>query len=391
MSAPPTTTTSLSTKMKTSAGDLLEKTKKFIGNLTSDENFVTIFVGIAIILVAIMILIYYLIKKTYVSRTCKTMDNLYADKNIKIQNAVTSTDPESQYSLRDYYIKTAYNSCSLGSLKNSFVSICMFKNLVRQGVRGFDFEVYSIDNQPVVATSTEDDNFYVKETYNYVPFSQVMEIITNPSYAPNPRDPIIFHLRMKSTNISMYENLAAIFKGYDNFFLGPEYSFENGLKNVGEEKLAQLQGKIVVIVDKSNMTFMDCKPFYEYVNMTSNSIFMRELRYYDVKNTPDMDELINHNRRFMTFVLPDKGSDPENPNPIICREMGCQMTAMVYQNYDQYLAVDNAFYDKNGTAFQLKPERLRFIPVMIDDPAPQNPQVSFATRSVVADYYSFEI
>jgi hypothetical protein len=356
-----------------------------------DENFITIFIGIAIIIVAIMIIIYYFIKKTYVSRTCKTMDNLYSDKNTKISNAVTSTDPDSQYSLRDYYIKTAYNCCSLGSYKNSFVSICMFKDLVRQGVRGFDFEVYSIDDQPVISTSTEDDNFYVKETYNYVPFSQVMEIITNASYAPNPRDPVIFHLRIKSTNIPMYENLAALFKRYDNFFLGPDYSFENGLKNVGEVKIAELQGKIVVIVDKSNMTFMDSKAFYEYVNMTSNSVFMRELRYYDVKNTPDMAELIQYNKKFMTIVLPDKGATPENPNPIICREMGCQMISMIYQNFDNYLAVDNAFYDKNGTAFELKPERLRYIPVYIDDPAPQNPDYSYATRNIPSDFYKFEI
>ena len=373
-------------KAKNSLRDIM---KQVMQNM--DENFITIFIAIAIIVIAIMIVIYYFIKKTYVSRTCKTMDNLYSTMNTKISNAVTSTDPDSQYSLRDYYIKTAYNCCSLGSFKNSFVSICMFKDLVRQGVRGFDFEVYSIDDQPVISTSTEDDNFYVKETYNYVPFSQVMEIITNAAYSPNPRDPIIFHLRMMSTNIPMYENLAALFKRYDNFFLGPDYSFENGLKNIGEVKIAELQGKIVVIVDKSNMTFMDCKAFYEYVNMTSNSVFMRALRYYDVKNTPDMSELIQYNKKFMTIAMPDKGATPQNPNPIICREMGCQMIAMVYQNFDNYLAADSAFYDKNGTAFELKPERLRYIPVYIDDPAPQNPEYSFGTRSVSADYYKFDI
>ena len=373
-------------KAKNSLRDIM---KQVMQNM--DENFITIFIAIAIIVIAIMIVIYYFIKKTYVSRTCKTMDNLYSTMNTKISNAVTSTDPDSQYSLRDYYIKTAYNCCSLGSFKNSFVSICMFKDLVRQGVRGFDFEVYSIDDQPVISTSTEDDNFYVKETYNYVPFSQVMEIITNAAYSPNPRDPIIFHLRMMSTNIPMYENLAALFKRYDNFFLGPDYSFENGLKNIGEVKIAELQGKIVVIVDKSNMTFMDCKSFYEYVNMTSNSVFMRALRYYDVKNTPDMSELIQYNKKFMTIAMPDKGATPQNPNPIICREMGCQMIAMVYQNFDNYLAADSAFYDKNGTAFELKPERLRYIPVYIDDPAPQNPEYSFGTRSVSADYYKFDI
>jgi hypothetical protein len=125
--------------------------------------------------------------------------------------------------------------------------------------------------------------------------------------------------------------------------------------------------------------------------MTSNSVFMRALRYYDVKNTPDMNELIEYNKRFMTIALPDKGDKPPNPNPIVCREMGCQMIAMNYTNFDNYLAVDCAFYDKNGTAFELKPERLRYKPVYIEQPPPQNPALSYETRTVSEDYYKFEI
>jgi len=357
--------------------------------LSLKENTIFYAMLIFFIVIVVLALIYYLIIKSFISRTCTTMDNLYSEKNNRITNINTS-DPDSQYSLRDYYIKTAYNCCSLGSYKNSFVSICIFKNLVRQGVRGFDFEIYSINDKPVVATSTVDD-YFIKETYNYVPFSEIMEVITNSSYAPNPKDPILFHLRIKSTNIHMYENLASLFKKYDSFFLGPTYSFENGLKNMGEVPIVELLGKIVVIVDKSNQTFMDCKEFYEYINMTSNSVFMRALRYYDVKNTPDMNELIQYNRQFMTIALPDRGEKPANPNPVVCREMGCQMIAMNYNNFDSYLAVDFGFYDKSGTAFDLKPARLRYKPLYIDAPAPQNPALSYQTRTVSEDYYKFEI
>jgi hypothetical protein len=355
-----------------------------------NDKFVFYILLTFIIIIIILALLYYLNKKTYIYKKCQSLDKLYSEKNIKIQN-INSSDPNSQYLLRDYYIKTAYNACSLGSYKNSFCSICVFKDLVRQGVRGFDFEIYSIDNQPVISTSVEYNNYYIKETYNYVPFSQVMEVITNSSYAPNPRDPIIFHLRIKSTNIPMYQNLADLFKRYDNFFLGPDFSYENGLKNLGETSLMELSGKIVIIVDKSNTTFMDCREFYEYVNMTSDSIFMRALRYYDVKNTPDMNELIDYNKRNMTIALPDKGADPPNPSSIVCREMGCQMTAMVYSNFDTNLAMDCGFYDKIGSAFELKPERLRYKEIYVDDPNPQNPANSYETRNVSSDYYSFKI
>jgi hypothetical protein len=136
---------------------------------------------------------------------------------------------------------------------------------------------------------------------------------------------------------------------------------------------------------------MDCKDFYEYVNMTSNSIFMRELRYYNVKNTPDLSELQEYNKQNMTISMPDVGTDPPNPSAIVCRETGCQMIAMMYQKNDTNLQENNAFFDKSGYAFCLKPERLRYVPVVVKTPPPQNPALSFQTRSVKSDYYAFNI
>jgi hypothetical protein len=51
----------------------------------------------------------------------------------------------------------------------------------------------------------------------------------------------------------------------------------------------------------------------------------------------------------------------------------------------------DSFFDNNGTAFALKPENLRFIPLTIPDPTPQNPALSYAKRDVSSDYYSFNI
>ena len=357
------------------------------------ENFIVLFLLTIIVIIIVIVLIYYLIMRTFISRNCSVMNNLYDKLNGSIRS-LNSSDPSCKYTLKDYYIKTAYNACSIGSYKNSFVSSCILKDLLRQGVRGFDFEIYSINEQPVVATSTE-DSYFIKETYNYVPFIDVMSIVTNYAFsnstAPNPRDPIIFHLRIKSTKTNMYQNLANIFKQYKSFFLGPEYSFENKGKNIGDVPILNLNNKIIIIVDRINDSFMDNKDFYEFVNMTSNSMFMRAIRYYDVKNTPDMRELQEYNKKNMSIAMPDVGSDPENPNPIICREMGCQMVAMMYQKYNTNLQADIGFYDILGYAFELKPERLRYTPVTIPAPIPQDPSVSFQTRSIATDFYSFKI
>ena len=125
--------------------------------------------------------------------------------------------------------------------------------------------------------------------------------------------------------------------------------------------------------------------------MTSNSIFMRALNYYDVKYTPDLVELQDYNRKNMTIAMPDVGVNPPNPSGIIVREAGCQMIAMRYQYIDNYLEENVALFDNCGYAFCLKPERLRYIPVTNPDPTPQNPELSYATRTFSSDYYTFDI
>jgi hypothetical protein len=266
---------------------------------------------------------------------------------------------------------------------------------LKQGVRCLDFEIYSLgDAQPVVATSNI-DSYYVKQTYNSVPFADVMTIVKNYAFAtsssPNPNDPIFFHLRFKSDDPKMYENLANLFKSYDDLFLGPDFSYETNGQNFCSTPLLDLCGKIVVIVDRTNDFFINCKDFYEYVNVASNSMFMRAIPYKDVINVADMTELTEFNRTGMTIVLPNKSNNPVNPDIFPCQEMGCQMIAMMYQYDDVNLQQANDFFDKCGYAFSLKPENLRYVPEEIPDPPPQNPQLSYATRTVSSDYYSFNV
>ena len=155
--------------------------------------------------------------------------------------------------------------------------------------------------------------------------------------------------------------------------------------------LSKLQNKISIVVDKSNPSYMDTQEFYEYVNMTSNSVFMRSLHYYDIKYTPDMNELIDFNKQNMTIGMADKGSNPDNPSSLVMREMGCQLLGMRYQQIDTNIEENDIFFNENGYAFVLKPEKLRYIPVTIPLPPPQNPELSYATRTIQSDFYKFNI
>jgi hypothetical protein len=373
--------------MSTTSTDYLSVIKNM------NEDFQS-YIVLAFIVFILIIMIGYMI---YLSRLenaeCNYMNNLYSSVNGNIR-PITSNDPDCSGNLFDYYIKTAYNACSGGSYKNDFVDICNLKAVIKQGVRCLDFEIYSINDQPVVATSTSDD-YHIKETFNSVSFGEVMSTINNYAFAggtcPNPTDPIIVHLRIKSNNQKVYTNMANIFKSYDSVMLGKEYSFENSGKNLGGIPLLTFKGKIILIVDKINNAYLENQDFLEYVNLTSNSIFMRAYDYYNVKNNPDINELTEYNKRSMTIVLPDNGVNPSNPNGLLARASGCQMVSMRYQLVDNFLMENALFFDRCGYAFCLKPEDLRYKVVTIPMPTPQNPAYSYATRTTSTDYYSFNV
>ena len=356
-----------------------------------DEDFQS-FIIIAFIFIILIIFIGYMI---YLSRLqnaeCSHMNNLYPSVNGNIRS-ISSNDPDCSGNLSDYYIKTAYNACSGGSYKNGFVDICNLKAVIKQGVRCLDFEVYSLDDQPIVATSTT-DSFHVKETFNSVNFASVIDTIRNYAFSggtcPNPTDPIFIHIRFKSSNQKMYSNLANILKSNSDIMLGPSYSFESLGKNLGDVPILSMKNKVGLIVSRLNTAFLENAEFLEFVNLTSNSIFMREYSFYNIKNNPDINELIGFNKRGMTIVTPDNGSNPSNPVGMICRASGCQMVAMRYQKVDNYLMENALFFDRAGYAFALKPIALRYLAVTVAAPTEQLAEYSYATRNASTDFYSF--
>jgi hypothetical protein len=349
---------------------------------------------ISFIFIVLLIMIGYIIYLLRLNNAeCNYMNNLYSNVDGNII-PINTTDPNCKFNLSDYYIKTAYNSCSGGSYKNDFVNICNLKAIIKQGVRCLDFEIYSINNEPVVSSSTTND-YFVKETFNSVNFAEVMSTINSYAFAggtcPNPTDPLIIHLRIMSNNQKMYSNMANIFKSYDSVMLGPEFSYENSGQNLGGLPLLSFRNKIILIVDKINNAYLENIDFLEYVNLTSNSIFMREYEFNGVKNNPDINELTEYNKKCMTIVLPDKGINPPNPNALLARIAGCQMVAMRFQLVDNYLMENTLFFDRSKYAFSLKPKELRYKEVTIPTPTKQNPDYSYATRTTSTDYYSFNV
>ena len=374
----------------------MEHAKKMYSKLNLEQNKATTLKYIAYFVVAILILglsAYTINKMQLNDVNCENLKKIYT-KFPNISSINFNGDNAYSYLLRDYYVKTAYNCCCSGQFKNDYVNVCALKTCISQGARVLDFEIYSVNDEPVIATSSI-DNYHVKETYNYINFSDAMNIVRNYAFSggscPNPNDPLVLHFRIQSNNEKIYKKIAdTIYGTLESRILEKIYSYEYYGHNLGAIPLKEFQGKVIISVDRSNPLFTST-PLDEYVNIASNSVFLRASRDYDIKYTPDSQELIEYNKKFMSMSMPDMSAYDTNVSAALNFKYGCQWVGMCFQNFDSNMEYYDMFFDKTGHAFVLKPEHLRYIPVTIPVPTPQKPENSFTTRNTTTDYYSFNI
>jgi hypothetical protein len=354
---------------------------KTLGDLAGADK-VTQMMIIVIGLLFFIILLWCYNKLSLNTKNCSNLTSLYDD--FPLISSINTTNPIYQYKLRDYCIKTAYNCCSGGNFKNDFVNLCALKNCIKQGARCLDFEIYSVNNLPVIAVSAKYD-FNVKESYNSVSFADAMSIISSYAFSgntcPNSSDPLILHFRIMTNIVSIHDQMANIlYNTLEDRLLGKGFSYESDGKNLGSYgPISNLMGKVIIIVDKSNPLFTSTA-LNEYVNIASNSPFIRNLRFTDVKFCPDANELIYYNKQNMTICLPDMAASSKNFSPAVAQSYGCQMIGMSFQNFDKNMEYYTQLFDDAGSAFILRDDMYRYIPIFIVKPPPQDPNYSYENR-----------
>jgi hypothetical protein len=341
------------------------------------------------------VLIWYIIFKVNQKQDEIASTHILTNNYMKPLNMLTNqaVDPMTM-PLRNYYIKTAINCCCLGEWKNNYVDLAPLKSAIADGYRCLDFEIYSENDKPVVAASTKPSVYY-KETYNSLPFSDVITTIKNTltTKSPNGTDPLFINLRIKSNNTKIIDGIvAAINDQFGDMLLGPDHNYLYGGNNLGQSLISDFMGKVIIMADISNPLCTDKDlPLFQIINFGSNSPFLHQLQYeMGVKNTPDMDALIDHNKKFMSIVLPDLPFN-ENINFNIAKSYGCQFIGMMPQLKDINLDIYNKAFDDADSAFILKPPELCYQPVVIETPPPQNPALSFAGRNYSTDYASWSV
>ena len=95
-----------------------------------------------------------------------------------------------------------------------------------------------------------------------------------------------------------------IYTTFSSRLLDKEYSYEYNGNNLGSLPLKNFTTKIIISIDRSNPLFENT-PLKEYVNIASNSVFLRASRQYDIVNAPDSTELIEYNKKNMSMTMPD--------------------------------------------------------------------------------------
>ncbi len=314
-------------------------------------------------------------------------------------NGISKQDKRYQSKLRDYYIKSSYNSCSTGEYQNDWVNICALENVIKQGCRCLDFEVYEVDGKAVVATSNS-TRFTEKGTYNYLTIDTVIKTISEKAisnsmsteFCPNPFDPLFLHFRIKSNRTEVYDHIADALVSHVNSKLLPnKNSYENKGENLGSALLSSLLGKVIIMIDKIESNHIRDTKMDELVNIMGNSAFLHSLPYNEIIHTPDMDDMIDYNKKNMTIGYPNLSYKAKNYNSSIVMQYGVQMPAMCFQTNDAFLKAYTTLFEQTGFAFLLKPAKLRYTEVTVDEGTPIDPNLSYGYKTHKTNYYNFDL
>ena len=313
---------------------------------------------------------------------------------------ISKTDDSYQKNLHDYYIKSSYNSCSTGNFQNGWVNLCALENVIKQGCRVLDFEIYQVDGETVVATSNS-TKFTEKGTFNSLSIDSVIKLISEKAvsnslateHCPNPFDPLFLHFRIKTNKIDVYNQLSDVIVKYlDSKLLSNEHSYENQGKNLGLEPLNSLLGKVIIMVDKVNSNHIRSTKMEELVNIMGNTDFLYSLHYNDIVHTTDMGGMINHNTTKMTIGYPNLTSGSQNYNSSIIMQYGVQMPCMCFQTNDNFLKSYTSLFDNAGHAFITKPTKLRAITVKAKESPPINSALSYGYNNYSSSgLYNFNL
>ena len=282
-------------------------------------------------------------------------------ENTSLGSGITnlSLDPSQDNSLRNFCIKSSFNSAYTGS----YVNQNMVKYVLSRGCRFLDFEVFIKDGVPIVAYSDAQYDPSYSSFTSLAPalsLAGVCSTIMSNAFtdtSPNPGDPLFIQLHINTNLSSSYSVIAeTIISSMSNkLYVG----------NVTPSTpLNLLMGQIVLIIDNqtansSYQNYSGCAPndntcynLKTIANMASGSNQVMLYKQYNLMqqatNPPDPDVYL------FRIVLPNSGIfyGVNNSDMLyLVKNYGAQVVAQAFYVNDNNLAVYEAMFRQYKRAF----------------------------------------
>jgi hypothetical protein len=277
--------------------------------------------------------------------------------------------------LINYHVKSAYNCCCGDGYKNNFVALCALEKCIANGCRFLDFEIYSYNNEPIIAASTANSN-YIKETYNSLSLEQVLITIKEKAFNLTStncaNDPLILNFRVMSTNLAMLKKMGDLVEKHladaDGVFT---------LETRKEEillfaQMEELYRKVIIICEFNPLpsiidTNADLSKLKDYVNLKAKGLNCNTFRYNQIASKKGSVSFIETTKTKYTIVLPNLDNSIINFDPALSFDTGCQAICMKHQNMDNSLLGYNALFKTKQNYCWFKKSRIELL--NIDIPA----------------------
>lgn len=284
-----------------------------------------------------------------------------------------------------YFVKTSFNSCSLGSYVDDYVGICMLEYVIAQGVRWIDFQIFNLNDYAVIATTSVDENTFMKTTYNSVLFSDALDTIITKAFSSdgcnNFTDPLFLALRMQTTNVNVYNDIAKNLKKYIKYLVSGYSYGGNGADFASVVKLNEVLNKIVIVVRNDFNHTLENSYLYEYTNIILGSKHFLYNSYAFIWQGSDggsKDQAIDDAAKYYAmYVFPTSENNvPTNSDPNVMISNGIQFLGMAYQIRDKNLALYENFFNNYGSAFVKKTNVPTTTTIDVDITLAQDPGTS---------------
>jgi hypothetical protein len=276
----------------------------------------------------------------------------YTSLNSGTQPCIVNTGNIKDLLLNQVFVKTAHNCCCSGEYKNDYVDVCALINCRDEGVRALDFQVYSLNQKPIIAASSVSTNKY-KEMYNSLDFYTTMEQVKRlflTSECSNFSDPLFLIFRVNSTLKTTYD---AMFSSLVEIF-GSKSSTGNKIyinknSDIGSIKLSDFISQVVICVYA-----YDAPTFYTSSLASITSLDLNtstnKIRY----ETEILDLLLSEEAGLTlstnaNIAFPNQQSSSANMDFVLSGlYYGITFIGMNFQNSDSIRTAYNKFFTKGA-------------------------------------------